>query len=80
MFMNHSLPMMERLHDVEMQDRQHEIKALQLQSEAKPLNQRWLNRNTCRVLSGLGGTLVTWGRNLEKYAMKTYPSPENKLI
>jgi hypothetical protein len=80
MFMNHSLPMMERLHDTGMQDRQHEIEALLLQSEVKPPSQRWLDRSACRVLSGLGGTLVNWGRNLEQYALKAYPPPENKLI
>jgi hypothetical protein len=80
MFMNHSLPMMERLHEIGMQDRQHEIVALQLQSEVKPPNARWMARNTCRVLSGLGGALVNWGRNLEQYALKTYPPPENKLV
>jgi hypothetical protein len=80
MFTNHSLPMMERLHDMGMRDRQHEIKALQLQSEVNLPDQRWLDRQTCRVLSGLGGTLVNWGRNLEKYALKAYPPPENKMV
>jgi hypothetical protein len=80
MFMNHSLPMMERLHDVKMQDRQHEIKALQLQSEVRLPNQRWLERHTCQVLTGLGGTLVNWGRTLEQYALKAYAPPENKMI